>query len=200
MNLLIAGLILFYAIHLVPTRPATRNGLIARIGQGGYMGLFNIVSLIAFALLVYGYGQAKIAPSSVNPQLWVPPTWTRHLAYLLMLPAFILLVAAYVPSRIRDRARHPMLAAVKIWALAHLLVRGDLAGLVLFGSFLAWAVYDRISVKRRGNGRGPLGNAPGTARGDVIAVVAGLAAYGVMLVAGHAWLIGKPLFNLSFAP
>lgn len=200
MTLLIAGLILFYAIHLVPTRPALRQSMIGSLGENGYKGLFTVVSLIGFALIVYGYGQAKIAPSSVNPQLWAPPTWTRHIAYLLMLFAFILIVAAYVPSRIRDKARHPMLAAIKIWALAHLLVRGDLAGLILFGSFLAWAVYDRISVKHRANAGGPLGDTPGTARGDIIVIVVGLALYAFILVVGHAWLIGKPLLNVSFAP
>lgn len=200
MTLLIAGLLLFLAIHFVPTRPALRNGMIGSLGEGGYKGLFSVVSLIGLVLIVYGYGQARIAPSSVNPQLWVSPAWTRHVSYLLMLISFILLVAAYVPSRIRDRAKHPMVAAVKIWAFSHLLVRGDLAGVLLFGSFLAWAVYDRISLKHRANGRGPLGNAPGTARGDVIAVVVGLALYGFMVVIGHAWLIGKPLLRLSFAP
>lgn len=199
MTLLVAGLILFYAIHLVPTRPALRQSMVGSLGEGGYKGVFTVVSLIGFVLIVYGYGQAKIAPSSVNPQLWVPPTWTRHVAYLLMLFAFILIVAAYVPSRIRDKAKHPMLAAIKVWALAHLLVRGDLAGVALFGSFLAWAVYDRISVKHRANARGPLGNAPGTARGDVIVVVAGLALYAFTIVIGHAWLIGKPLLNVAMA-
>lgn len=200
MMLLIAGLLLFLAIHFVPTRPALRNGMVRSLGEGGYKGLFSIVSLIGLVLIVYGYGQARVASSSVNPQLWVSPTWTRHIAYLLMLPAFILLVAAYVPSRIRDRAKHPMIAAVKVWAFSHLLVRGDLAGVLLFGSLLAWAVYDRISLKHRTDGRGPLGNTPGTARGDVIAIVVGLALYGFMVVIGHAWLIGTPLLRLSFAP
>lgn len=200
MTLLIAGLILFYAIHLVPTRPALRQSMTNSLGENGYKGLFTLVSLIGLVLIVYGYGQAKIASSSINPQLWVPPAWTRHIAYLLMLFAFILLVAAYVPSRIRDKAKHPMLAAIKFWTLAHLLVRGDLAGLILFGSFLAWAVYDRISVKHRANARGPLGNTPGTARGDIIVVVVGLVLYALMIAVGHTWLIGKPLLSLSFAP
>lgn len=200
MLLLLAGLATFVAIHLLPTRPAARDGVVGKLGSTGYQALFAIASLVGLLLIVMGYGQMKIAPSSINPQLWVPPTWTRHLAYLLMLPAFILLAAAYVPSNIRDRAKHPMLAAVKVWALAHLLVRGDLAGLILFGSFLAWAVYDRISLKHRANARGPLGNAPGTLRGDIIAVVGGLAVYAFMLVVGHAWLIGKPLLKLSFGP
>ena len=99
-------------------------------------------------LIVLGYHKLQIMPGK-NPQLWNPPVWSRHLAFVLMLPSFVLLVAAYVPSRIRTAVKHPMLAAVKIWAFAHLLANGDLGSLVLFGSFLAWAVYDRISVKRR---------------------------------------------------
>jgi uncharacterized membrane protein len=150
-----------------------------------------------------GYGMASRAPASINPQLWVPPTWTRHVAYLLMLPAMILIVAAYVPSRIRDRARHPMLAAIKFWAFAHLLVRGDLAGVLLFGAFLAWAVVDRISVKRReaagAPALGPLGARTGTAQGDMIAIIVGLAVYAFMMIAGHAWLIGVPLTRFAFA-
>ena len=110
-----------------------------------------------------------------------------------MLPAMILLVAAYVPSRIRSAVGHPMLAAIKIWALAHLLANGDLASLVLFGSFLVWVVVDRISVKRRG-ALGPLGSATSTSPiNDLIVVGVGLALYAVMLVWGHRWLIGVPL-------
>lgn len=200
MLLLLAGLAIFIAVHLLPTRPAVRAGVVANLGSTGYQALFSLASLVGLILIVMGYGQMKIAPSSINPQLWVPPTWTRHLAFLLMLPAFILLVAAYVPSNLRDRAKHPMLAAIKIWALAHLLARGDLAAVILFGSFLAWAVYDRISLKYRADARGPLGNAPGTLRGDIIAVVIGIALYAFMLTYGHAWLIGKPLLKLTLAP
>ena len=116
---------------------------------------FAVVSLIGFALIVLGFHKLQLHPGK-NPQLWDPPMWTRHIALALMLPAMIALVAAYVPSHIHTMLKHPMLVAIKIWALAHLLANGDLASLVLFGSFLAFAVYDRISVKRRG--------APGAAR------------------------------------
>jgi uncharacterized membrane protein len=195
---LTAGLILFHGLHLIPTRPALRDRLSVRLGRGGYMGLFSVLSLVGLVLIIIGYGEARLLARS-NPQLWVPPQWTRHLAYLLMLPAMILLVAAYVPSRIRDAAQHPMLAAIKVWALAHLLVRGDVASLLLFGSFLAYGIYDRVSVKQRG-ARGPLGAVRGSARGDVIVLAVGLFAYAGMLVAGHAALIGVPLMRLSFAP
>jgi uncharacterized membrane protein len=115
-----------------------------------------------------------------------------------MVPAMILIVAAFVPSRIRTAAKHPMLAAIKLWALAHLLVNGDLGSLLLFGSFLAFAVYDRISVKRRPGVTVP--PVPGSPINDVLVVVAGLALYAVLMFGGHGALIGVPLTSVSFAP
>jgi uncharacterized membrane protein len=191
MMVLIAGLALFILVHLVPTRPDLRANLVDRLGRGGYMGLFTLASFAALALIVWGFGQAQ-GMGRGNPQLWVPPLWTRHITFVLMIPALILLVAAYVPSHIRTAVKHPMLAAIKIWALAHLIANGDLASVLLFGSLLAYAVYDRISVKQRA-ALGPLGTARGGVRGDVIAVVAGLALYAFMLIYGHRWLIGVPL-------
>jgi uncharacterized membrane protein len=195
---LLTGLVLFHAGHLVPTHDGLRNSMVARMGRGGYLAVFSVVSLIALILIVMGYGDTR-SLGRANPQLWIPPPWMRHIAYLLMLPAFILLAAAYIPSRIRDWAQHPMLAAIKVWALAHLLVRGDLASVLLFGSFLAYGIYDRISVKRRG-ARGPLGDARGSARSDVIVIAIGLAAYAAMLAFGHRALIGVALMRVSFAP
>jgi uncharacterized membrane protein len=116
----------------------------------------------------------------------------RHVTFLLMVPAMIFLVAAYVPSRVRTTLKHPMLVAVKLWALAHLLVNGDLASLLLFGSFLAYAVYDRISVKQRG-AMGPLGASTGSAVNDGFVVAAGLGLYALMMFWGHSALIGVPL-------
>lgn len=191
MWMLIAGLLLFFAVHLVPTRPELRARFVGRIGSGLYMGLFALISLAALALMVLGYGQMQ-GLGRGNPQVWVPPAWTRHLTMLLMLPAVILLVAAYVPSRIRTAVRHPMLAAVKLWAFGHLLSNGDLASVLLFGSFLAYAVYDRISVRRRA-ARGPLGTASGGAVQDAIAIAGGLALYAFLLLWGHRWLTGVPL-------
>jgi uncharacterized membrane protein len=190
---LLSGLILFHGIHLVPTRTGLRASMVERLGRSGYMGLFSFASLIGLILIVIGYGDMR-GLARANPQLWVPPTWTRHLVYLLMVPAMILLVAAYVPSRIRDRVRHPMLASIKLWALAHLLVRGDLASLLLFGSFLAYGIYDRISVKKR-QALGPLGDRPGTARGDIIVIGVGLVVYAFMLFVGHGALMGVPLLR-----
>ncbi len=139
-----------------------------------------------------GYGKLQVMPGK-NPVLWHPPAWTKHAAFLLMLPAFILLVAAYVPSRLRTWVRHPMLAAVSIWAIAHLLANGDLASLVLFGSFLVFSVYGRISASRRG-AMGPLGDRqPGSVMNDVAVVGVGIVLYAAMLAWGHRHLIGIAL-------
>ena len=198
MLLLIVGLVVFFAVHLLPTVPDLRRGLIARYGEGAFKTAFSAVSLVGFALIVLGYHKMQVMPGK-NPMLWDPPEWTRHAAFVLMIPAMILLVAAFVPSRIRTAAKHPMLAAIKIWALAHLLANGDLASLLLFGGFLAFAVYDRISVKQRA-ALGPLGERAGPARNDAIVVAAGLALYAFMLLWGHGVLIGVPLVSFGFAP
>jgi uncharacterized membrane protein len=200
MMLLALGIIVFLGIHLLPTQPDLRSGLVTRFGAGAYKAAFALLSFAGLALIVLGYHKLQLMPGK-NPQIWVPPTGMRHLAAALMLPALILLAAAYIPSRIRTAVKHPMLAAVKIWALAHLLANGDLAGIVLFGSFLAWAVVDRISVKKRG-ALGPLGAAKGGLGGDLAAVLAGAVFYVVLILGGHYWLFGKvPLpIAFSFAP
>ena len=185
---LVIGLVVFLGIHLLPTEPSVRNGLVARFGENAYKAAFSVISLIGFVLIVVGYHKLQMMPGK-NPQLWYPPHFMRHIAFLLMVPVFILLVAAYVPSRIRDAIRHPMLAAIKIWALAHLLVNGDLGSLLLFGGFLAFAVYDRISVKRRG-ALGPLGARTGPWINDVIVVALGTGLYVVFLLWAHELLIG----------
>lgn len=188
MLVLVIGLIVFFAIHLVPSNTDLRNGLTERFGDLGYRAIFSVLSLIGLMLIVLGFWKLQLHPGK-NPQLWYPPVWTRHLAVALMLPAMIALVAAYIPSRIHTMLRHPMLVAVKIWALAHLLANGDLASLVLFGSFLAFAVYDRISVKRR-HAVGPLGERTGPWINDVIVLILGVALYVVVLLWAHKYLIG----------
>ena len=191
MTLLIGGLVLFIGAHLVPTQPALRQALIGRIGEGPYKGAFSLISAIGLVLLVFGYGQMQ-GLARGNPQLWVPPVWTKHLVFLLMVPAMILLVAAYVPSRIRSAVGHPLLTALMLWAIGHLLANGDLASVLLFGSFLAYAVCDRISVRHRA-APGPLGKTQGGTLGDAIAIGLGLVLYAIMLLWGHAKLIGVPL-------
>lgn len=196
---LIMGLVLFFAIHLVPTNPSLRQGLADRFGEGAYKGIFSLVSLAGFVLIVLGYHKLQLMPGK-NPVIWDPPAAMRHATMGLMLIAMILLAAAYIPSRIRTAVKHPMLAATKVWALAHLLVNGDLGSILLFGSFLAYAIYDRISVKARG-AMGPLGARTGGLGGDIAVIVVGLALYGFMVLYGHAALIGVPVMPaMSFAP
>jgi len=191
MLLLVVGLVLFFAPHLVPTAPDLRTGLVRRFGEPAYKIGFAVLSLAGLILIVMGYHKLQLNPGK-NIDFGPAPVWLNHVTWLLMLPAMIALVAAYVPSRIRTALKHPMLLAIKIWALAHLLVNWDLASFVLFGSFLAYGVYDRISVKRRG-ALGPLGAKTGGLAGDITVVVVGLALYAFMLFGGHAWLIGVSL-------
>ena len=194
---LVIGLVVFFGIHLLPTSPELRSGMFERFGAGAYRMAFSIISLAGFALIVVGYHKLQLDPGK-NVHLFTPPEWMRHVTYALMLPSMIFLVAAYVPSRIRTALKHPMLLSIKIWALAHLLVNGDLASAVLFGSFLAYAVYDRISLKSR-IALGPLGTRTGGLANDIAVVVAGLALYAFMLLMGHGMLIGVPLGQTSLA-
>ena len=143
MTLLIVGIAVFLGVHLLPTAAGLRAEVASKLGETGYKIAFSLLSLASLALLIYGYAKAP------SVQVWSPPEWTRCVAIVLMLPAFIFLVAAYVPGRIRARLKHPFLVAIKTWALAHLLANGDLASMILFGSFLAYAVYDRITLKHR---------------------------------------------------
>lgn len=188
MTLFIIGLVVFLGIHSISiVAPRWRARQVAARGEGAWKGVYSVVSLIGFVLLVYGYGSAR----HEGPILYVPPTGLRHFALLLMLPVFPLLIAAYVPGRLARLAKHPMLLAVKFWALAHLLANGSLADVLLFGSFLAWAVVDRISVKRRPQTLAHAAPAlPAKPFNDVIAVVGGLAVYAAFLFGLHRWLIG----------
>jgi uncharacterized membrane protein len=193
MLLMVTGLLLFLGIHFIPTFVPLRTWLIDQFGEMAYKGLFSLVSLLGLALIVYGFsGRGGF-------QVWSPPAFMRHVTFLLMLPVFVLLAAAYIPSHIRTYVGHPMLAAVSLWALAHLLVNGDLAGIVLFGCFLAWSLSDWVSASRR-NARGPMGGALGGLRGDVLATAIGLAFYVFMLVWGHEHLIGLPLIGSTLLP
>lgn len=186
MLLFIAGLLIFLGIHSVAiAAPAWREAQIARRGALAWKGLYSVVSIIGFALLVYGYGLARQSPVV----LYTPPALLRHIALALMLPVFPLFLAAYLPGRIKTAAQHPMLLSVKIWATAHLLANGTLVDVLLFGAFLAWAVLDRISAKRRAVPRVVPG-APPSAFNDAIAVIAGLGLYAAFLMGVHLWLIG----------
>jgi len=185
MTILILGIIVLIGIHFVPAFPDLRDSLMARLGRNGYRALFSVVSLLGLALVVWGFAKAPVV------QIWAPPVWTRHLALLLMLPVFPLLFAAYLPGKIKAKVRHPMLAAIKFWALAHLIANGDLASIILFGSFLAYAVVDRILVKRRGGAEPVLAVSEAEARrNDLISLGAGLALYVAFLFWLHPLLIG----------
>ena len=185
MALFLVGLVLFLGIHSVAiVAPVWRDAQVAR-NERAWKGIYSVVSIAGFALLIYGYGLARQAPVV----FWTPPTAMRHIALLLMLPVFPLLLAAYLPGRIKSAARHPMLLAVKLWALAHLLANGTLVDVILFGAFLAWAVLDRIAAKRLAVPRAIPG-APPSVMNDAIALVGGLGIYALFLLWGHRWLIG----------
>ncbi|WP_111496904.1 NnrU family protein [Marinobacter bohaiensis] len=187
MGVLILGLVLFLGVHsLSIVASGGRDRLVARLGEQPFKGLYSLASLVGLILIIWGYGLARQEPVVV----YLPPAWLRHLALLLLLPVFPLLLATYLPGRIQRAAKHPTLIAVKLWALAHLLANGMLADVVLFGAFLAWAVAERISLKRRTPRAVPA--LPASPRNDLIAVVGGLLVYGAFVVWLHRVLIGVP--------
>lgn len=189
---MVIGLVVFFTVHLIPTNPQLRKGLVSRYGESTYKLGFSIVSVLALVLIVLGYHKLQLNPGK-NPVLWSPPAALRHATMLLMLASMFLLVAAYIPSKLRDMVKHPMLGAVKFWAFGHLLVNGDIGSIVLFGSFLAWAIYDRVSLKTREGGRGPLGEKTGTLTGDAAVIAIGALAFLGMVYWGHGALIGVPV-------
>lgn len=182
MMMLVAGLVLFLGIHLIPTAPALRTRMAGSMGEIPYKILFSLVSLATFVMIVSGKGSAPFV------EIYPPPSWGRHLNMLLNLFAFIMLVAAYVPCNMRRRLKHPMLVAIKLWALGHLFANGDLASVLLFGGFLAFAVYDRISVKRRGV---VTDTKTRSWMLDVLVVVIGVSLYAVVVL-NHQALFGVP--------
>lgn len=186
MSLLVLGLVLFLGIHILTTLREPRAALIGRLGEGPYKGLYSLVAAIGLLLIVWGFGRYR---SDGYVQIWNPPFAIFHpIALVLLWFALVALAATYAPpGRIKSILRHPMLVAVKAWALAHLLVNGDLGSLLLFGSLLVWAVYDRIAVKRRGD-QGAAG-AESFGRNDVIVIVIGTIGY-VAILWLHDSIIG----------
>lgn len=185
MTQLVIGLIVFLGIHSISivARP-TRDRLAARIGEWPFKLVYSVIAAVGLVLIVIGYGEARLTPTV----LYTPPDGLRHLNMLLMLIVFPGLLAAYLPGRIADTLKHPMLVAVKAWALSHLLVNGTLADVLLFGGFLAWAVADRISMKHRPAGGSALA-LPRTRFNDAIVVIGGLALYVVFSFWLHpAWI------------
>jgi uncharacterized membrane protein len=190
MTIFVAGLVIFLGIHSVSiVAPRWRDAQARRLGENGWKGLYTVVSIASLVAMIYGYGIARQMPVTV----YVPAMALRHLALLLMLPVFPLLIAAYMPGRIKRLSRNPMLLAVILWAVSHLLSNGTLNDLLLFGGFLGWAVADLISVSRRPYVR-PVPGAPPSAMNDVIVVVAGLGLYAIVLLWAHARVIGVSPF------
>jgi uncharacterized membrane protein len=178
----------FLGIHSISiVAPAWRDSMAERFGALKWKRVYSIASLAAFVLLVHGCSAARDSPVV----LYQPTSWMRHLSLLLMLPAFPLLMSAYLPGRITAAVKHPMLAATQAWALAHLLANGMLGDVLLFGGFLTWAVADRISVEKRP--QRVIQRAPPGRFNDAIAVIGGLGLYALFIVAAHGWLFGVPL-------
>ncbi|MDW9488036.1 NnrU family protein [Sinorhizobium meliloti] len=188
MAILVLGIIIFLGMHLVRVvAPGFRAGIIDSRGKGTWMGLYTIVSLVGLCLIIYGFSQAR----GETGMLYDPPTFLRHIALLLMLVAFIVLAAGFLPAgRIAVALKHPQVLSIKIWALAHLLANGETSSVLLFGSFLAWAVILRISLKRRERAGEKVLPVFKSARNDVLAVVIGLVAFVLFVSKLHELLIG----------
>ena len=191
MTLLILGLIIFLGVHSLRVfAEGTRTALVAKLGANGYKGVYSVLSLVGFVLIVQGYAAARLDPVP----LWTPMFWARHLASLLTLVALILVAAAYVPRNgLKARLRHPMVLGVKVWALAHLLSNGMLVHQILFGAFLLWAVASFAAARRRDHIAGTV-YAPGQTLPTVITVLLGAAAWAAVAFWLHGMLIGiRPL-------
>jgi uncharacterized membrane protein len=187
---LIVGLAVFLGVHIFTTARGARGALVARLGEGAYKGLYSAVALAGVMLIAYGFARYR-ANEWIN--VWFPPVWTRHLAVALVYPAIVCIVAAYIPGNIKRVLKHPMLVGVKLWAVAHLIANGDLGSIILFGSILAWAVYDRIALKHRADApsRVPYGGWPS----DAIAVVIGTFLYLALALLFHPIVIGVPVIG-----
>jgi uncharacterized membrane protein len=187
----IIGLIVFLGAHVFVSMRDRRAALVSRIGAGPYRGLFSLMSIVGILLIAYGFAAYRAAGMIM---LWYPPAWTRHIVEVLMWPASIMITAAYVPGNIKRVLKHPMLAGVKTWAFAHLCANGDLGGIILFGSVLAWAVYDRITLKRRADPGAPPIPIGGT-KNDIIAIIVGTIIYLALGFVFHPIVIGVPAFG-----
>jgi uncharacterized membrane protein len=186
---LILGLILFLGVHTLTTQRKLRAQVIAATGEGGYKIGYSLASFAGLALIIWGFAKYR-ATGWID--VWYPPVAFKHIAVALMLPAVILVVASYIRGRIYTTLKHPMLAGIKLWAAAHLLANGDLGSIILFGSFLAWAVYDRISLKHRSDAGAPPIPVGGPGN-DLIAIAVGVVAYLALAFAFHPVVIGVPV-------
>ena len=189
----ILGLVVFLGTHVFVTMRDRRATVVARIGDWPYRGLFSLVSIVGLILIGYGFAAYRAAGPIM---VWYPPTWTRHIVVALMWPASICIAAAYIPGNIKRLLKHPMLVGVKTWAFAHLCANGDLGGIILFGSVLAWAVYDRITLKHRKDAGAPPIPVGGT-KNDIIAIIVGTIIYLALGFVFHPIVIGVPAFGTS---
>ncbi len=189
---MILGLILFLGIHTLTTQRDLRARFVASMGEGGYKIFYALVSLAGLALIAWGFAEYR-ATGWID--VWNPPKAFKHITAALMLPAVILVVASYVRGRIYTTLKHPMLTGIKLWAAAHLLANGDLGSIILFGSFLVWAVFDRISLKRRPDAGAPPIPVGGPGN-DLIAIAVGVVVYLALAFAFHPVVIGVPVFGV----
>ena len=189
---MILGLVLFFGVHTLTTQREVRARVIAFSGGGGYKIGYSLVSALGLVLIVWGFAHYR---ATGMWEIWTPPTALKHLTAALMLPAVILVVASYIRGRIYTRLKHPMLTGIKLWAAAHLLANGDLGSIILFGSFLGWAVFDRISLKHRADSGAPPIPVGGPGN-DLIAVAVGIVAYLALGFAFHPVVIGVPVFGV----
>ena len=192
MAILILGLLIFIGMHSIRlVSPSWRDAQVARFGQDRWKGMFAVASLVGFVLIVWGYGLARRSPTV----WWTPPRGIEHLTALLVLIAFVLIAAAYVPgNRIKRAIGHPMMAGAAIWALGHLLANGSLNAIVLFGVFLIWGTVGTLVSRSRDRVAG-VRYPPGTLAGDAKAVVIGLIAWAIFAFELHRWLIGVSPFS-----
>jgi uncharacterized membrane protein len=191
MAVLVLGLVVFLALHSLRIFAEDWRGqMISRMGDKPWKGIISVLSLASFVIIMMGYGMARQSPIAV----WSPPFWMSHVVSLLMLPAFVLMLAAYVPSNsIRSRLGHPMVISVKLWAASHLLANGNLADIVLFGAFLVWAVMSFRAARRRDR-RDDVRRPPGRLLPTLVTIVFGALVWAWFILQGHAWLIGvQPL-------
>jgi uncharacterized membrane protein len=189
---MILGLIVFFGVHTLTTQRALRARFIASMGEGGYKIFYSLASIAGLALITWGFAEYR-ATGWID--VWNPPKAFKHITVALMLPAIILVVASYVRGRIYTTLKHPMLTGIKLWAAAHLLANGDLGSIILFGSFLAWAVFDRISLKHRPDAGAPPIPVGGPGN-DLIAIAVGVVAYLALAFAFHPAVIGVPVVGV----
>lgn len=188
---MILGLVLFFGVHSLTTQRELRARLVTAMGDGGYKIAYSLLSAAGLALIVWGFAHYR-ATGWID--VWTPPTAFKHITVALMLPAVIMVVASYVRGRIYQALKHPLLSGIKLWAAAHLLANGDLGSIILFGSFLGWAVFDRITLKHRADAGGPPIPVGGPSN-DLIAIAVGVVAYLALGFAFHPVVIGVPVFG-----